>query len=119
MSPILSKFTVIFLISIGEGLSVYAELIGAHEHALGGQAFLPIFLKMFGIITLAGAFLIAGYILGYLSFRNIWILSVTSLTSILIMESMIASVIFHQWPTRGAWIGLIFGVAGLTSVLTL
>ena len=119
MPPVFTKTLVIAMIFVGEGLSIYAELLGAHHHAVHGEGFFPIFLRMFGVIAIAGAFLIGGYMLGYLSFRNIWIISVMSLTAILVMEPIISFAIFHQWPTRGAWVGLAFGIVGLISTLTL
>jgi hypothetical protein len=67
---------------------------------------------MFLIIACAGALLIGGYILGYSAFKNIWIVSVLSMTSILVTEPFISYAIFHQLPTKGAWLGLGFGVIG-------
>jgi drug/metabolite transporter (DMT)-like permease len=101
------------LIFAGEALSVYAELLGAHRFVVGQHAFLGIFLRMFGLIAVAGGLLIAGYLLGYLSYKNIWIVSAFSLCSILIVEPFISWWIFHQLPTRGAFVGLLLGLVGL------
>jgi hypothetical protein len=49
---------------------------------------------------------------GYRSFRNIWIVSALSITSILIMEPLIGYLVFQQLPTRGALFGLLLGAAG-------
>ena len=59
-----SKILALFLLFAGEALSIYAEMVGAKSNYLSSQPFLQIFLKMFLLITLAGGFLIAGYMLG-------------------------------------------------------
>ena len=112
MDPLLSKILVIFLIFSGETLAIYAEIFAAKTRSVSSKPFLQIFLKMFLVIILAGGFLIAGYMLGFSAFKNIWIVSVTSITSILIIEPILAYMIFQQLPTKGAIIGLILGAIG-------
>jgi hypothetical protein len=107
------KILVLILLFLGEALSIYAEMVGARSNYVASQPFLQIFLKMFLLITLGGGFLIAGYMLGFNAFKNIWIVSVASITSILIVEPILAWVIFHQVPTIGAIIGFILGAIGL------
>ncbi len=111
------QIIVLALVFIGEALSIYAEMLGARTHYATNQPFFQIFLKMFLIITIGGGFLIAGYILGYSAFKNIWIVSVTSITSILIVEPILAYAFFQQMPTTGAIVGLIFGVLGFISAI--
>jgi len=113
METTLSKILVLVLLFFGEAISIYAEILGAKSHSLASQPFLRIFLKMFLLITLAGGFLILGYMLGFKSFKNIWIVSVASITSILIVEPILAWAIFHQIPTKGAIIGFFLGAIGL------
>ncbi|EKD33330.1 MAG: hypothetical protein ACD_76C00045G0016 [uncultured bacterium] len=113
MESTFSKFLVIALLAVGESLSIYAEMVGAKNNHVAEQPFLQIFLKMFLLITLAGGFLIAGYMLGFKAFKNIWIVSVASITSILIVEPLLAWAIFQQIPTTGAAIGFVMGVVGL------
>jgi hypothetical protein len=119
MEILYSKILVIFLVFLGETLAIYAEMIGARTHFITSQPFLQIFLKMLVIIVIAGGFLIAGYMLGLKAFQNIWIVSVTSITSILIMEPILAYTVFQQLPTKGAIIGLILGVLGFISTILL
>lgn len=113
MDTTYSKILVLALIFIGEALSIYAEMLGARSNHIASQPFLQIFLKMFLMITLAGGFLIAGYMLGFNAFKNIWIVSVASITSILIVEPVLAWSFFHQIPTTGAIVGLVLGAIGL------
>lgn len=108
-----NKILVVGLIFLGELLAIYAEMLGARAFSAAGASFVRIFLRMFLIICLGGGFLVAGYILGYQSFKNIWIVSAASITSILIIEPTLAYFVFHQLPTTGAGIGLVLGIVGL------
>jgi len=119
MEPPYTKILVLVLIFLGEALAIYAEMIGARSHNVLQNPFLQTFIKMFLVIIIAGALLIAGYMLGYKSFKNIWIVGVISITSIIILEPILAYTIFKQLPTRGALIGLILGIAGMLSALFL
>lgn len=113
MGSIYSKILVVVLLFIGEALSIYAEMVGARSNQIASQPFLQIFLKMFLLITFAGGFLIAGYMLGLNAFKNIWIVSAASITSILIVEPILSWLFFQQIPTTGALIGFVLGVIGL------
>lgn len=115
MRTILTKIAVILILFLGEALSVYSEMIAARSHATTTENFFPIFIKGFLVIAGAGALLIAGYMLGFKSFKNIWVVSAMSITSILIMEPLIGYLVFHQLPTRGALVGLIFGALGFVA----
>lgn len=105
------KLLVILAIFLGEGLMIYSEIFGARQYAPG--TFLNIFWKMLIIAIPGSALLVAGYITGYSAFKNIWIVSVVSVTSILIIEPTVAYAIFQQMPTKGATVGLILGIVGL------
>lgn len=115
MSNLLYKLIAILILFCGEALSVYSEMIAARTHAVSDQHVFPIFLKGFLVISCAGACLIAGYMIGFKYFKNIWIVSALSITSILIMEPLIGYLVFQQLPTKGAVIGLLFGVAGFVA----
>lgn len=109
------KILMVVLIFLGESFSIYAEMIMAKNYS--NTSFVNIFLKMIFVIIIAGFFLIAGYMFGFKSFKNIWIVSVISITSILIMEPILAYIIFHQLPTKGAFLGLILGTLGFLSTI--
>ena len=115
MMPLYSKILTVLIIFLGETLAIYAEMIAARTYSVSSKPFFQIFSKMFLIIISAGGFLIMGYMIGFSSFKNIWIVSVTSITSILIIEPALAFLIFQQLPTKGATIGLIFGLLGFLS----
>jgi hypothetical protein len=112
MSLTKSQIIVLLLIFLGEALSIYAEMLGA-KNITG--SFWQVFFKMFIVITFGGALLIAGYMLGFNAFKNIWIVSAISIGTILIVEPILAYTIFQQLPTKGALVGFILGIAGIIS----
>ena len=113
----LYKTLVVLLIFAGETLAIFSEMAAARQYHLAERPLVQIFLKMFLIMILGGGLLLAGYILGFKHFQNIWIVSAVSITSILIIEPALAYGFFHQLPTRGAWIGLVLGAVGLITTL--
>lgn len=117
MGGLLSKVLVLLLLFAGETLMIYAEMIGARSHSVDSRPFFEVFSKMYLLVLVSGGFLIAGYMFGFSVFRNIWIVSVASITSILIMEPLLAYLIFQQLPTRGALIGLILGALGFAAAM--
>ncbi|NOS67128.1 MAG: hypothetical protein HOO67_02070 [Candidatus Peribacteraceae bacterium] len=113
------KILVLLLIFLGEFFVIYAEIRASNTYSLPGQSFGRVFLAMFPVFLVGGALLMSGYILGYRAFQNIWIVTAISITSVLVVEPLLAFTIFQQVPTRGAWLGLGFGTAGLLSALLL
>ena len=115
----LLKTTTILLILVGEAFTIVAELIASKRVAADTAHYASIFGLMFLLFTLGGALIVAGYMLGYLHFKNIWIITALSLGTILVVEPLLAYLVFHQLPTTGAVIGLVLGVSGIFSSLFL
>ena len=113
MNENLTKVIALLLILIGESIAIYAEISGAKLNSINNSNFAGIFIKMFLIITASGILLLLGYTLGFSSFRNIWVISVISITAIIIVEPIIAYTIFKQFPTKGAIMGFILGIIGI------
>ena len=111
MKQIFWQIGTIASLFLGEFLAIYAEMATSKHFSLNQTA--SGLLRGFLIVAVAGAFLIAGYALGFKAFKNIWIVSVISITSILLIEPVLAYLIFNQLPTKGALIGLILGAVGL------
>jgi hypothetical protein len=109
--------TAIILIFAGEALSIGAELVASRQFAIHRGSFVPTFIGMFLVIAFAGALLIAGYIIGYQHLKNIWIVATISVTSILIVEPILAFLLFQQFPTTGAGVGFLLGVLGTLAAL--
>lgn len=112
-----SKISAVVLILLGEGFSVYAEMIVAQKY--GSSSSIRLILKMSVVAFIAGLLLILGYALGFKAFRNIWVVSVASVTSILIVEPLIVYAVFHELPNRGAAVGLILGALGFIATMVL
>jgi hypothetical protein len=68
-------------------------------------------------MTLGGVFLVFGYAMSYVAFKNIWIVAAISITAIFIIEPILAWTMIHEIPTRGAIIGLVLGALGFLSSL--
>ncbi|MCX6755164.1 MAG: hypothetical protein NT068_01300 [Candidatus Nomurabacteria bacterium] len=111
----LIKIISVALLFLGESLAIYTEVIAAHSYQ--NNLFWSIFIKMFILMTIAGGLLVAGYMFAFKGFKDIWIVSVISITSILFMEPIINYLIFHELPSRGTAIGFIFGILGLVSMV--
>ena len=102
---------------IGEFLCIYSEMIAAHATQAGSSGLWKHFYRNLFVYALSGIFLIGGYILAYRAFKNIWVVTVISVTSILILEPVLAYAIFREAPTTGAKVGLILGGLGLIATL--
>ena len=113
----MEKLLPIIIIFAGETLAILSEILGAKTFGLNNSAFLKTFLRVFPIMLLGSVLLVAGYMLGLKNFKNIWVVSAVSITSILIAEPIINYTITHQLPTRGALIGLIFGALGFCAAI--
>ena len=109
----MQKLIPIIFLFLGESLAIYSEVIAAKNI----NNFSATFWKMSGVMALAGLLLIAGYMFGLKYLNNIWIVGVVSIASIIIMEPLITYLLFHELPSRGAFIGLILGILGLLSAL--
>ena len=113
------KALALVLLFCGEALAIYAEMIGARSQASGIEPFLPVFLRMFLLIAIAGGLLVAGYMLGISAFKDIWVVSVASITSILIAEPILIYAVFQEVPRAGPAIGFVLGALGLAAALFL
>lgn len=109
----------VLLILVGETLSIAAELIASKLSAQHYASDTSIFVPMFFLIALGGALLVAGYMMGQSQLGNIWIIAAISMSSILIVEPIMALLLLHQFPTFGAGVGFAFGVLGSIAALFL
>ena len=104
------KFLALAAILIGEAIMIAQQMIIAKagkDHA-APTVWLLVLWSIIGVLLVLG-----GYYFGYLSFKNIWLVSVISVGSVLIAEVILAITLFGETPTLGAWVGLGFGLAGI------
>jgi drug/metabolite transporter (DMT)-like permease len=112
-----NKIFSVLLLFLGEGLIIYAEIHSAKMFYTQNRPFWFV-LSRVGLIALISTFmLLSGYMFGLQAFKNIWIVTVISVTSILLTEPILTYSITHELPTKGAIAGLILGFIGL--ILTL
>ncbi len=117
MNQVLYKILSIAVLFCGEFLAIYAELYAARAYADQNRLASGFAIKAAIIATVAGFFLVTGYLTGYKLFKNIWVVSVISVTSILILEPIMNVTMFHQTPTKGAAVGFVLGVLGLIAAM--
>ncbi len=109
----MQKIITILLLVFGEALAIYAELYAAKKNiSVFDKA---LFTNMFLLMALAGGALIAGYMLGYKCFSNVWVVIALSIGSIVVIEPVIAYLLFKELPTKGAMIGVVLGLVGMVS----
>lgn len=108
----------IILLVVGEVVTIYAELAAAKLSDTGS---IPIagLIKPSVLIAFAGVCLIVAYWMGYHVVGNIWVVTIASLTSILVLEPIVVFAMFNEIPSRGAIIGFIFGALGFIAAITL
>lgn len=109
----MQKGVAVILLFLGEALAIYAELYAAKKNVSLFDK--ELFLKMFLLMAVAGGALIAGYMVGYKLFSNVWIVIALSIGAIVVIEPAIAYFLFKELPTKGAMIGLVLGVVGMLS----
>jgi len=102
---------------LGESLIIGAEMWAAKnfQNSVRPEA---LAMTAFVISVIGVALLVYGYMWGYQAFKNIWIVTALSVAGILIVEPLIAWLLFQEMPTRGALIGFSLGVVGLITTTT-
>lgn len=118
MSKELLGVSALGLMVIGEFCAIYSEVVTARLAQTGNgswEAFiLPVVLMCFAGLCLLGA-----YWLGYVAVGDIWIVTVVSVTSLLLLEPIVVWSLFHEAPGRGALIGFVLGALGMLSTVLL
>jgi len=111
----MNKSLVFLAIVIGEILMIYAEIAGARDNASTIHG--DMLWKIYVIGALGFCATLTGYVFGIYIYKNIWIVTVISIVTILIVEPPVAYFMTRQAPTRGALIGFILGALGLLAAL--
>ena len=112
LQDIALKALFLVLILIGEAMAIYSEVIAAKEYNnLRTMAW------MLWWITVAGFFLIPGYMLGMKMFKDIWLVSVVSIVCVLICEPILVWSVFKEVPSLGSILGFVFGMVGFACTM--
>ena len=113
----IQKLISIGLLFFGEALIIYAEILSAKMFYTQSRPFWFV-LSRVGLVALISTFmLLCGYMFGLQAFKNIWVVTVISITSILLAEPILTYTVTQELPAKGATLGLILGLIGL--ILTL
>ncbi|MFL1480653.1 hypothetical protein [Pseudomonas grimontii] len=103
---------------LGEFCAIYSEVVTAKLAHTGNGSWegfvLPVVLMCFAGLCLLGA-----YWLGYVAVGDIWIVTVVSVTSLLLLEPVVVWSLFQEAPGRGALIGFVLGALGMLSTVLL
>ncbi len=113
----IQKFLAIALLLLGEALIIYAEILSAKMFYTQSRPFWFVISRVGFVAFISTFMLLCGYMFGLAAFKNIWIVTVISITSILLAEPILTYNITHQLPTKGAVAGLILGFIGLIITL--
>lgn len=111
------KLLSIGLLFFGEGLIIYAEILSAKMFYTQARPFWFVMSRVGAVALISTFMLLCGYMFGLQAFKNIWIVTVISITSILLAEPILTYTVTHQLPTKGAVVGLILGFIGLIITL--
>ena len=111
------KLLSVGLLFFGESLVIYAEILSAKMFYTQSRPFWFVISRLGSVALISTFMLLCGYMFGLQAFKNIWIITVISITSILLSEPILTYFITHQMPTKGALAGLAFGFIGLVLAL--
>ena len=100
------------LLALGEALSIYAEVRAAKDQGWSG------FWRGVAWIAPGGVALVGGYILTGLAWRSIWVPTVVSIGSILVLEPVIVLAVSGEKPSTRTLVAFGLGAAGLLVALS-
>ncbi|KQN59750.1 hypothetical protein ASF02_18275 [Pseudomonas sp. Leaf58] len=103
---------------VGEFCAIYSEVVVAKLAHTGSASWGAISFPL-ALMCFAGICLLAAYWLGYVAVGDIWIVTVVSVTSLLLLEPVVVWSLFHETPGRGALIGFVLGALGMLSTALL
>jgi len=108
------KFLVMVFIGIGESLMIMAQIFGAKTSLASSSFWAALKPSSWYLwVTLAAAiFILIGYFFGIRVFNNIWLVTLTSWTTIVIVEIAVNWLVFHTMPTGTVLAGFLLVVAG-------
>ncbi len=118
MSKELLGVSAVGLMVLGEFCAIYSEVAAARLAHTGNTTWADLALPVL-IMCFAGICLIGAYWLGYVAVGDIWLITVVSVTSLLLLEPLVIWAIFHEQPGRGALIGFCLGALGMLSAVFL
>ena len=102
---------------VGEALSIISENIFAKRIHDGKSFYASLPLPLI-LIIIGGFLLVVGYGTGIRGFRNIWIVVLLSIFSIVLVEPAVSYLLFREFPTKGQYIGIALSIVGIVIATT-
>ncbi len=118
MSKELLGVSAIGLMVLGEFCAIYSEVVAARLAHTGQTSWAELALPV-AVMCFAGFCLIGAYWLGFVAVGDIWLITVVSVTSLLLLEPLVIWCLFAEAPGRGALIGFCLGALGMLSAVFL
>lgn len=118
MSKELLGVSAVGLMVLGEFCAIYSEVVAARLAHTGNTSWPDLAFPVL-IMCFAGICLIGAYWLGYLAVGDIWMITVVSVTSLLLLEPLVIWSVFRELPGRGTLIGCCLGALGMLSAVFL
>lgn len=106
------------LMVVGEFCAIYSEVVTARL-AQASDGSWQAFIMPVVVMCFAGLCLLGAYWLGYRAVGDIWVVTVVSVTSLLLLEPVVIWVLFQEFPGRGALIGFCLGALGMLATVLL
>lgn len=109
------KILTLSMIALGESLMILAQVFGAKVSASGASiVHIFKFNNWYVWVSIVGVFaLLGGYLYGIKVFNNnIWLVTLTSWTALVIAEIIIAKVVFKTAPEGNVLLGFVFVLIG-------
>lgn len=104
---------------LGEILIIIAELFGARIKEQQGSISIGNWVWLLAVGIVSAICLIYGYIEGTHNYGNIWFMMAVSVCSILLIEPILAYLLFRHPITLGTGLGLSLGFLGLIITLVI
>ncbi|ETK24907.1 hypothetical protein H096_03310 [Pseudomonas sp. FH1] len=118
MSKELLGVSALGLMIVGELCAIYSEVVTARL-AQAGDGSWQAFIMPVVVMCFAGLCLLGAYWLGYRAVGDIWVVTVVSVTSLLLLEPVVIWGLFQEFPGRGALIGFCLGALGMLATVLL
>jgi hypothetical protein len=118
MSKELLGVSAVGLMVLGEFCAIYSEVVAARLAHTGHTSWAELAGPVL-IMCFAGLCLLGAYWLGYVAVGDIWLITVVSVTSLLLLEPLVIWALFHEAPGRGALIGFCLAALGMLSAVFL
>lgn len=103
------KILTLFMIASGESLMILAQIFGSKASTTGTKIIEIFKLSDWYVwVSIVGVFMVlAGYLYGIKVFNDIWLVTLTSWTALVVAEILLARFVFQTIPEGNVLIGFV------------